>query len=1188
MAVAVRATYQTATWFQSASGSFATASASWESGDVIVVLGGLENASSSISAVSATGLTFTARNVSAGTGTGNAYARAFSAKAASGGSGVVTITRSGTLRGGAIVLVLSGADDYGSSANSSTEAVMNLTVGAGDYVATLTSDWQAIAFTAAAVAASGTGSVLVDTNDTSYAGFYVCQWVNTGAGTFGFGLNGYSGLSVEQVAIAITASAGGGSVTGTAVSAFGALTAICSGVPGVTASVATVFGGITATSSGVAGKTGAVTTAFGALSATAQGAPEKSGTIATAFGSLGATASGLATKAGTIASTFGGLTATASGMPEVAGSIASDFGALTATSIGTPDVAGSISSSFGGLTATATVVATNLWSTVTNDFSDADTDNFTTTLGTITYANNRAVLDMALQRNLVDYTDRSLIDNAAYVKVQPNPSYGYVEFQLTRVNGTALIASVYKRADQSVLNIYYNGATVATPTYDADTMKYWRYREAGGSLFIDTSGDASTWTERYEATGAASTFDLTTVELVFGFGSAVGGTPPGTGVAFAYISNLNIPDVEGSISSSFAWTATATGVKDVAGSIATGFGALTATAIEVVNDVAGSIASGFGSLTATATTWGNETNTGYSKHPSWPGSFTGGTFATEQTITGGTTIDFADFQAGVLIGTSGSKITSPVTFNGCRFQYSADVSDQGDATAFQALIFAAAGGLVTFNYCTFQPSVANYPTRLTGEEIEADPSTWVSYGKSYQFAILGDGAYGTSAPAGLVIDHCDFWGFGNALQLSGSTVANPHIVRYSWFHHGGDPFIVNTTANQYHNDCWLVNDGNYYGAECLHNTMEIWGNTNCLAWQGTGSYDDAVIVGNKFGGDQETISLSASGTSTGITFRENTFATRIGRAVSTGRPLRSWAVSDDGSGSVWARNRYEVGSDESTSNYPDAKWGNPAWDDLYWWPGDGDTTGGHASDYAAPGAGSIVSNFGGLTASAAGVPDVAGIIGSNFGALTATAIQGASSVAGTATGTFGFLSATAAGTPDVEGSISSSFGGLTAAASGSVDHSGAIATTFALASAVAGSRGVTGAIASSFGALTATAGAVIEQTGTATGSFGGLTATAAGQPGAEGSITTALGALTATATGTPTKAGTATGSLGGLAATAAGQKEVAGAIATAWGTLLGSIIQVPPSAVQVVTLALVAQGVTLQALSSFLTLETLQ
>jgi len=338
---------------------------------------------------------------------------------------------------------------------------------------------------------------------------------------------------------------------------------------------------------------------------------------------------------------------------------------------------------------------------------------------------------------------------------------------------------------------------------------------------------------------------------------------------------------------------------------------------------------------------GGPSNTGYSNHPSWPGSFTGGTSGWIRATTG-QTFNFVDFTEGVDVG-SPSVAANNVTFNGCRFRFSANVSDQGNNGAALCLLF---GDNVTFNYCTFQPDTSNYPTRLTGEEIEADPSTWVSYGKGYQYALNGGGGF-NSYVTNLLVDHCDFWGFGNALELAGSTVANPHIVRYSWFHHGADPFVVNQTANQFHNDCWLVNDGNYHGAQCLYNTMEIWGNTNCLAWQGAGAYNDSTIVGNLFGGDQETISLSASGSSQRITFTDNLFSTRIGRAVGSGRPLRSWAVSDDGAGSLWARNRYLVGADESPSNYPGAKWGDPADNGLYWWPGDNDATGGHAAEYAA-------------------------------------------------------------------------------------------------------------------------------------------------------------------------------------------------------------------------------------------------
>lgn len=332
-----------------------------------------------------------------------------------------------------------------------------------------------------------------------------------------------------------------------------------------------------------------------------------------------------------------------------------------------------------------------------------------------------------------------------------------------------------------------------------------------------------------------------------------------------------------------------------------------------------------------------QSNVGHLAHPSWPGSFTGGVDTTGNPVTGGSTVSFVDFTNGTQVGSSGTHITSPVKYRGCRFRFSANVGNQGDATSFQALLYANIGGLITFECCTFQPSTVNYPTELTGEEIDGTRSTYVEYGKAYQYALVGDGAYSTQVGGGLLVDRCDFWGFGNCFQLAGSTVANPHICQDSWFHHGGDPFVENTSGAQFHNDVWLCNDGNYRGAQFLRNRAEIWGNTNVLAWQGAGDYNDAVITGNVFGGDQETISLSASGTSARVSFTDNFFATRIGRSVGSGKPLRSWAVSDSNAGSTWRRNKFLVPSGNASGNYPGAKWGNTAQDGNYWHPADTDT-----------------------------------------------------------------------------------------------------------------------------------------------------------------------------------------------------------------------------------------------------------
>ena len=331
---------------------------------------------------------------------------------------------------------------------------------------------------------------------------------------------------------------------------------------------------------------------------------------------------------------------------------------------------------------------------------------------------------------------------------------------------------------------------------------------------------------------------------------------------------------------------------------------------------------------------------GHLADPSWPGTFTGGTFTEFVTATTGQTYTYCDFQGGVDVGTTGVDAVG-VTFQGCRFQQSAGVSNQGNNSVAQVLLF---GDNVTFDYCTFQPSTANYPAGLAGEELSGDTATYVEYGKGYQYAINGGGGFNTSI-GDLLVDHCDFWGFGNALELAGSTLASPHIVRNSWFHHGADPFVVNQTANQFHNDCWLVNDGNYHGARCENNVMEIWGNTNLLAWQGVGAYNDSTITGNRFSGDQESISLSASGTSARVTFTDNSFSTRIGRAVGTGKPLRWWAGSDSGTGSMGRRNTWLVPGAAATGNYPGADWGDPSWNGLFWHPGDTDSGSGHAVDY---------------------------------------------------------------------------------------------------------------------------------------------------------------------------------------------------------------------------------------------------
>jgi hypothetical protein len=110
----------------------------------------------------------------------------------------------------------------------------------------------------------------------------------------------------------------------------------------------------------------------------------------------------------------------------------------------------------------------------------------------------------------------------------------------------------------------------------------------------------------------------------------------------------------------------------------------------------------------------------------------------------------------------------------------------------------------------------------------------------------------------------------------------------------------------------------------------------------------------------------------------------------------------------------------------------------------------------------------------------------------------ASTVTGTGTATFGGLTATASGVPTVRATAAASFGSLTATAAGvpKVIASGAL-TAGALTGSATGLRTVISSASASFGGLLATATSPSHVTGTGSGVFGALTATASGSvPGA--------------------------------------------------------------------------------------------
>lgn len=151
---------------------------------------------------------------------------------------------------------------------------------------------------------------------------------------------------------------GAATVNGTALAAFGALTATVSGLRTVGGTLLASFGTLSATVAGTRTTAGTAVSNLGGLSAAAAGAPVRFGTAASSFGGLTAAAAGVPSKPGTAVADLGGLSATVAGLRTVPGAALAAFGTLSATAAGSRATFGTAAASFGALSATAAGVRT--------------------------------------------------------------------------------------------------------------------------------------------------------------------------------------------------------------------------------------------------------------------------------------------------------------------------------------------------------------------------------------------------------------------------------------------------------------------------------------------------------------------------------------------------------------------------------------------------------------------------------------------------------------------------------------------------------------------------------------------------------------------------------------------------------------------------------------------------------------
>jgi hypothetical protein len=296
--------------------------------------------------------------------------------------------------------------------------------------------------------------------------------------------------------------------------------------------------------------------------------------------------------------------------------------------------------------------------------------------------------------------------------------------------------------------------------------------------------------------------------------------------------------------------------------------------------------------------WPDSTNVGYVNAPGFPGGLT---TASSRSPTCPTTphsnhvYSFCKYVDGLSLPTN----LTNVTFYGDEFQSNA----VGNAN-----VHAGSGDSdITFNYDTFQPEAAAPP---------------VTCSQSYQYGIYNESAAMTS----YTVAHSDFWGFADAIDTNGSTEAAPQIFRYNWFHDASDAGPCTGSGGPYHIDGIGAESGTakMAGTVADHNTIELVGNTNGIAWQ-NGSYTHDQNTNNLLSGDNET--YAGARCTSGCT--PPTYIETTGNTFNTYLPIDYYPI--DGAthywlspGSTWKHNFWAVPSG--------AAWGTAAYNGYYWVP----------------------------------------------------------------------------------------------------------------------------------------------------------------------------------------------------------------------------------------------------------------
>lgn len=315
----------------------------------------------------------------------------------------------------------------------------------------------------------------------------------------------------------------------------------------------------------------------------------------------------------------------------------------------------------------------------------------------------------------------------------------------------------------------------------------------------------------------------------------------------------------------------------------------------------------------------------------WPGAFTSltaypggagaktisnGTNATSGAGTSGNPWVFAGYD--IDGGTSGTTISvSNAIFVGTRIQ-------SNQVNNFNIKV---TGSNVSFIYCSVTPRASlwtsppggAWPSSGAGTQTVPGSGGYTNTGTfstpstdGYQYGAQLDAATGP-----VNFDHCDMWGFGNAITFLGTSVQ--FNITNNWIHDSANANVTPPGAgSNYHIDGpGYLNGGTPPSNILLQgNTVATIGNTNIIAFQAaTSGYTNISIIGNFFAGDNAMLALG-----TRITAGQNTNWTVTDNVIGTDLSWQN-AIVDDAAGpfpsaamftltngwnNLWRRNKFKV------------------------------------------------------------------------------------------------------------------------------------------------------------------------------------------------------------------------------------------------------------------------------------------